>query len=197
MPRSRSKPVQERARQTRGAIIDAALEVLGIQGVAKATTHRIAQRAGVSVGTLYQYFSNKAEVFEALSERYVNRFLAGMVSDHRELAEMPRGEAIDTLMGRLVSTLVAHPKTARTFLKHRESIVPRETMRKRRERLEEGILELFKGDLPGDDPKISAFVVVTITEALLTKGFIEKPEWAENGGLEKELAHLLKLYLQA
>ena len=57
------------------AIIEAAAQVLERRGYQGATTNRIAERAGVSVGTLYQYFNNKDEIFNALIERETTSFL--------------------------------------------------------------------------------------------------------------------------
>ena len=63
----RRKANQERSRKTVNAILDGAAQVLLRDGYAHATTNRIAERAGVSVGSVYQYFDDKVEVFEALT----------------------------------------------------------------------------------------------------------------------------------
>ena len=63
----RKQPVQERSRDTVRAILEAAAQVLERRGYAGTTTDRIAARAGVSVGTLYQYFPNKAAIVFALA----------------------------------------------------------------------------------------------------------------------------------
>ncbi|MBL8305381.1 MAG: TetR/AcrR family transcriptional regulator [Rubrivivax sp.] len=63
---SRRAPVQGRALQTVDAILQATAQVLVKDGEAALTTNRIAERAGVSVGTLYQYFPDKQAVFRAL-----------------------------------------------------------------------------------------------------------------------------------
>lgn len=64
-------PVQDRSRQTVRFILEAAVQVFESQGIAGGTTARIAERAGVSVGTLYQYFPNKQAVLQALGEAHV------------------------------------------------------------------------------------------------------------------------------
>ena len=86
----RRKPSQARSRQAVEAIIDASAQVLERRGYQGATTNRIAERAGVSVGTLYQYFNNKDEIFNALIEREARSFLraiedsiAGPETEHR------------------------------------------------------------------------------------------------------------------
>lgn len=58
--RHRRRPVQARARHTVAVILEAAREVFDELGYARATTNHIAERAGISIGSLYQYFPDKA-----------------------------------------------------------------------------------------------------------------------------------------
>jgi AcrR family transcriptional regulator len=64
---------QARSRATVSAILDATIRVLERESSDAATTTRIAEVAGVSVGTLYQYFSNRDEILEALQDREFER----------------------------------------------------------------------------------------------------------------------------
>lgn len=64
--RQRKQPVQERSRATVEAVLEATLQVLLREGLAGLTTTRVAERAGVSVGTLYQYFPDKQSLVMAL-----------------------------------------------------------------------------------------------------------------------------------
>ena len=65
----RKKPSQNRSKATCDAIITAAARILEDHGEVALTTNRIAERAGVSIGSLYQYFSNKNEILVALALR--------------------------------------------------------------------------------------------------------------------------------
>lgn len=64
---ARRQPKQARALATRDAILEAATQILERHGEAAFTTNRIAERAGVSIGTLYQYFPNKQAILVALA----------------------------------------------------------------------------------------------------------------------------------
>ena len=68
----RKRPRQARAAATVDAIFEATIQVLLTDGPLRLTTTRVAERAGVSVGTLYQYFPHKQALFYALNERYLN-----------------------------------------------------------------------------------------------------------------------------
>jgi AcrR family transcriptional regulator len=67
----RRKPRQDRSRQTVDAILEAAAQVFERHGYAAGTTNRIAQRAGVSIGSLYQYFPNKDAIVMELARRHI------------------------------------------------------------------------------------------------------------------------------
>lgn len=67
----RREPRQGRSRQTVHAVLGAVPRVIRREGVDAVTTNRIAEAAGVSVGSLYQYFPNKKAIFSALHERHV------------------------------------------------------------------------------------------------------------------------------
>jgi AcrR family transcriptional regulator len=68
---SRRKPKQPRSRQTVEAILDAVVRILKREGFAAITTNHIAEVAGVSIGSLYQYFPDKRAIFVALHGRHV------------------------------------------------------------------------------------------------------------------------------
>ena len=76
--RPRKKPVQGRSRVTVDAIIEAAARLFVRDGYAGSTTNRIAEVAGVSIGSLYEYFPNKGSILAALLKRQVDTMLALM-----------------------------------------------------------------------------------------------------------------------
>jgi len=59
---SRKQPRQARSAELVAAVLDAAVQVLAKEGAQRFTTARVAEKAGVSVGSLYQYFPNKAAI---------------------------------------------------------------------------------------------------------------------------------------
>jgi AcrR family transcriptional regulator len=69
---TRREPKQQRSRQTVEAVLEAVQRVLKRQGAEAVTTNRIAEVAGVSIGSLYQYFPDKQAIFTALHDRHVD-----------------------------------------------------------------------------------------------------------------------------
>ena len=91
----RKTPVQARATVTVDAIFEATIQILLSHGADRLTTTRVADRAGVSVGTLYQYFPNKQSLLFAVMEDHMNKVAAAVESacahaGHKPLAEMIR-----------------------------------------------------------------------------------------------------------
>jgi AcrR family transcriptional regulator len=83
---SRKQPQQVRSAELVAAILEAAVQVLASEGAARFTTARVAERAGVSVGSLYQYFPNKAAILFRLQSdewRQTRELLRGILEEEQ------------------------------------------------------------------------------------------------------------------
>lgn len=83
---SRKQPKQARSTELVAAVLEAAAQVLAKEGAQRFTTARVAEKAGVSIGSLYQYFPNKAAILFRLQSdewRQTNELLSGILSDVR------------------------------------------------------------------------------------------------------------------
>ena len=73
---NRRSPLQARSNKTVEEILDAASSLLGRIPFEQITTSRIAEQAGISVGALYRFFSEKQEIFDAIAVRELDAFRA-------------------------------------------------------------------------------------------------------------------------
>ncbi len=122
----RKRPVQARSEATVHAIFEASIQVLLSVGYRKLTTSRVAERAGVSVGTLYQYFPNRQSLIGAVLERYPAGDVRLDQEAHRQsLQRRPLDETaaglVDALLhrGEVETTRSLHRSHARAVIRGR------------------------------------------------------------------------------
>ena len=113
----RKSPTQDRARETVEAILEAAVDLFSSRGYARTSTNHIARRAGVSVGSLYQYFPNKDAVLTALLARHlvaVESAISACIPLLRDPA-VPLRDGIRRLLERLREVHEADPRLTRAI----------------------------------------------------------------------------------
>jgi AcrR family transcriptional regulator len=107
----RKSPVQARSTASVDAILDATIQVLLHIGKERLTTTRVALRAGVSVGTLYQYFPNKSALLQAVLRRH----LAAVAQAVEDVCKQQKGQSLRQMATALVTEfLTAKMKDTRT-----------------------------------------------------------------------------------
>ena len=99
----RKRPVQARSEATVAALFEASIQVLLAVGYRKLTTTRVAERAGVSVGTLYQYFPNRQALIMSVIERYLDDLVCSVERGCQDL----NGRPLDELATGLVNAFIA------------------------------------------------------------------------------------------
>src|SRR5579864_4857779 len=90
----RKLPSQKRSQDTVAALLEATARVLERDGFDRASTNRIAEAAGVSIGSLYQYFPSKEALVAALVERHMAEMRRVLVEEMDRLAQAPLAEAV-------------------------------------------------------------------------------------------------------
>lgn len=98
----RRLPKQRRARQTVEAILDAVVRLLKREGFQAVTMNRIAEVAGVSIGSVYQYFPDKQAIFVALHQRHINQIDRMIETKLIEYA----GSSLDHLMRAMIEGMI-------------------------------------------------------------------------------------------
>jgi AcrR family transcriptional regulator len=99
---ARKQPRQARSQATVDAIFEATIQVLLADGLPKLTTIRVAERAGVSVGTLYQYYPQKQALLFGVLQRHLTALSDTLVG----AAQSVHGEPLETMVSTVVSAFV-------------------------------------------------------------------------------------------
>ncbi|WP_394761788.1 TetR/AcrR family transcriptional regulator [Phenylobacterium sp.] len=112
-PPPRKSPRQQRSRQTVEVVLEAAAHILEDGGLARFNTNAVAARAGVSVGSIYQYFPDKDAVMTALIRREAARFDGALERALAGAADLPLDDAIGGLIAVAVRHQTERPNLAR------------------------------------------------------------------------------------
>lgn len=118
----RKQPRQVRSRATVKAIVSAAARVLGDRGWAGFTTNEVAEVAGVSIGSLYQYFPDKRSLTEAVRRHHLDDVLLVM----RQAGEgtRPIRQRVEGLVDGLIAAHSVHPQLHRVLLDEAPRHIP-------------------------------------------------------------------------
>lgn len=104
----RRQPVQKRARLTVQSILQAAEEVFAEEGFAQSSTNRIADKAGVAISSLYQYFPDKHSIFLSLYSKVLSEVAMRMNSTILATSRLELQEAFDVLVHELLNLYQDH-----------------------------------------------------------------------------------------
>ncbi len=108
----RKSPVQTRSAASVDAILEATIQVLLSVGKERLTTTRVALRAGVSVGTLYQYFPNKSALLQAVLRRHMEEVAEAVERVCREQRGNPPGQMATALVTAFLNAKMRDAKTS-------------------------------------------------------------------------------------
>jgi len=165
----RKNASQERSRLTVDALLEATARILVREGFDKASTNRIAEVAGVSVGSLYQYFPSKEALVAALIDRHNRQVMQAIQGELADALKLSMEEAVRRLVSIAVKAHRIDPKLHRALTEQ----IPRvgrlenaEFFNRQYYVLFENYLKSRRGELSVTDLGLAAFVCVTSIEAL-------------------------------
>ncbi|MGW0250699.1 TetR/AcrR family transcriptional regulator [Nocardia goodfellowii] len=194
----RKQPSQERSRESVERVLASATRLFTERGVANTSTNRIAEHAGMSIGTLYRYFADKEEILEQLrlrllaelEEDFTTAVLTGMSLDVRE--------SFNRSLHGIVGTLTKHRALVRALsagatldglgfgeLERRLLVLTR------------AYLLHILGPLPDDELDIKAYVMVSVGLATSLRIGIDAPAHLDRSKLIDEAAVMVAGWLSA
>jgi AcrR family transcriptional regulator len=190
----RKEPRQARSRATVEVIVRAGARVLGDRGWAGFTTNEVAEVAGVSIGSLYQYFPDKLALIDAIRRRHLDDVLVVMRAVGQ--SGQPLNQLVDDLVRGMIAAHSIHPALHRVLLDE----VPGDAGARSVHRgFESEYLERYRAVVAvsgrGDDP--AAEMVVQVLSAAVEgvihgaarRGTLKSPE------LKRELVTMIHSYL--
>lgn len=165
----RKEASQERSRATVDALVEATARILVREGFDKASTNRIAEVAGVSVGSLYQYFPSKEALVAAVIERHRQEIMQVVRGELALAANQPMEQGVRTLVAVAVKAHRVDPKLHRVLAEQ----IPRvgrlekaETFNRENYAIFRAYLESHRDEIRAADLELAAFICVTAIEAV-------------------------------
>jgi AcrR family transcriptional regulator len=201
LTKPRKAASQKRSRATIDALVEATARILVKEGFDKASTNRIADVAGVSVGSLYQYFPSKEALVAAVIDRHQQQIMQTVRGELAEVLSQPVEKAVRKLVAVAVKAHRVDPKLHRVLAEQ----IPRvgkleklETFSRENFTLFRTYLEHHRDELGVDDLELASFVCVTSIEALTHNAVLHYPRMHSEKNMEAlidEGARLVTGYL--
>src|SRR5215470_8848621 len=193
---------QERSRATVDALIEATARILVRDGFDRASTNRIAEVAGVSIGSLYQYFPCKEALVASVIGRHNQNIMQVVRAALTEVAAQPIEHAVRKMVATAIEAHRIDPKLHRVLAEQ----IPRtgrlkhiEAFNRENYVLLRAYLEAHSNELRTVDLGLAAFVCVTAIEALAHTAVLHRSEMLPDeavGTLVDEATRLVVGYLQ-
>jgi AcrR family transcriptional regulator len=175
----RKSASQERSRLTVNAILEATAHILVKEGYDRASTNKIAERAGVSIGSLYQYFPSKEALIAAVSERHSHEVVQAVRQASIRVVGRPVEEAVRGFVSIAIDAHCVNPRLHRVLAEE----IPRlgrlesvETINLEAHSLIRGYLDIHRNEIASTDLDLAAFICVTVVEALTHAAVLHRPD---------------------
>jgi AcrR family transcriptional regulator len=192
----RKSPRQERSRATVEAILEAATDILIRHGAGRLTTNRIAERAGVNIASLYQYFPGKHAILAELRRRHGAERRAAI----RQVLIERRGDSLESTLRALVSMGVAahavNPALERVFSEELPPLRYADISATDAPLFGEFRAWLTRSATGITDRDLAMWMVATAADAVIHRAVVERPDDLANGSIAGELVTLLVRYLK-
>jgi AcrR family transcriptional regulator len=193
----RKTPRQARSRATVDAILEAVAYILERHGYTGLTTNRVAERAGVNIASLYQFFPNKASLITELQRRHVEASRAAAAEAIAATSDRNISGVIAALVRSGLASHAVNPTLHRVFAEELPGRWMRDVVALAPDpiqpQLEAWLRELGR---PSIDAERVAWMLRAMLRAVIHDAIMERPQDLRSGRLVKELEYLLQSYLE-
>ncbi|KPQ32227.1 MAG: TetR family transcriptional regulator [Porphyrobacter sp. HL-46] len=192
------RAVQARSRNTVETIVEAATRILASDGWSALNTNAVARIAGVSVGSVYEYFKNKEAILDVILDRHLS-------SGEAQLAELAAvthdAVCLDDIVGLLVEGfVVVHCDNPRLHRVLSGEVPVSDRQRERINQIRSQAIALLAGLFAGrvERPELKATLMIDAADALTHKWFVDEHGVpAKPGDMTRELQQMLRSYINA
>jgi AcrR family transcriptional regulator len=194
----RKRPRQERSKATVDTILEATARVLKKQGFDGLSTNAVAAQAGVSIGSLYQYFPNKEALVAKLIDRHMEDMNAAIFAELTRVAVMPIAQAARAVVELTIRAHSVDPDLHRVLTEQVPRIGKLARLRELDEichRMVAGLLAARKDELAIADPDLAAFILVSTIEAVIHRAALLYPARLRDPRLVDETTLVVTRYL--
>lgn len=194
----RKRPVQDRSKAMVQALLDATARILVQDGYDTLSTNKVARAAGVSVGSLYQYYPSKEALVRAVLERWGTETTAQMVELRGALVDASLDVAVAAMVHATLESARRDPRLSRAMLEQLPRIGAFDAVEQLNRRFAELLaswLDLHPGEAEVDDNALAAQVVVTALDALCAQAVTYRPELFESPRFTEHVERLVLGYL--
>lgn len=189
--RPRRRPAQRRSQETVEVILRATAHILSRDGIEALTTNRVAERAGVSIGSLYQYFPDKDALVAEIRRRYEDAFRDRMVALTRDLHGRPLPAAIAQCVRELIAIHADDPRLHNAVSAAGIDAGERRLLHQ----LATTWLEARRADVRRPNHVLAAAVALDAAESLIHGVALRDPERLADDAFAAEVTDLLVRYL--
>lgn len=189
----RKLPRQARSRATFNAIVDACSQVLASRSYEELTTNGISERAGVSIGTLYEYFPNREAIVAALVADACRRIVLRMEQAIEEAGAMPAFQGTEHLLAAGIAAMGAQENALEVLLRDAPFVMQLPVFREARETLTglcQDIRVRAAERLSMPDPATDTWLISQMLFTAMLEIAFHKGSEAQRAALRRELAHL-------
>ena len=193
----RRDPQQARSRARVQAILDAADQILATEGFDALTIRRLADAAGVPIGTIYQFFEDKSAVLAAVAYRYLEAFTEAMEALSAETADVHGDELLDRVFDTFATLYRSNPGYVAIWSGRHLSRELMEADDANNDAIAEGLRQILLAEgRVRDDARlaVSCRVLVQMVDALLQLAFRLDPHG--DPGTLREAKSVCRLYVE-
>lgn len=198
LPSPRKMPSQARSRRMVDTILEAAGHILAERGYSGTNTNVVAERAGVSVGSVYQYFPNKDSLVVALHERHASQMYQVIDAVLSASSKATLRSQIESMVRALLAAHLVEPRLHKVLEQEFPFFDPPQSENASDQSISlrvRVLLEQYQDKIIPDNLDLATWVILRIIESMVHAAVIDPPKDLSVGDIERAIADSVLGYL--